>query len=54
MSAVVQSIDVNKAEAEREQTDGFNLIIDALKRASAGRISNRATWSLPCCPTAPK
>jgi oxalyl-CoA decarboxylase len=31
MSAVVQSIDVNKAEAEREQTDGFNLIIDALK-----------------------
>jgi oxalyl-CoA decarboxylase len=31
MSAVVQSIDVNKVEAEREQTDGFNLIIDALK-----------------------
>src|SRR5579859_3457793 len=31
MSAVVQSIDVNKAEAEREQTDGFHLIIDALK-----------------------
>src|ERR1700709_230297 len=31
MSAVVQSIDTNKAEAEREQTDGFNLIIDALK-----------------------
>src|SRR6202789_4324039 len=31
MSAVVQSIDANKAEAEREQTDGFNLIIDALK-----------------------
>src|ERR1700685_2049529 len=30
MSATVQSIDVNKAE-EREQTDGFNLIIDALK-----------------------
>src|SRR5271163_4679956 len=29
MSAVVQSIDVNAAE--REQTDGFNLIIDALK-----------------------
>jgi oxalyl-CoA decarboxylase len=31
MSAVVQSIDANKAEGEREQTDGFNLIIDALK-----------------------
>src|SRR5580692_2396956 len=31
MSAAVQSIDVNKADAEREQTDGFNLIIDALK-----------------------
>src|SRR6202048_4772067 len=31
MSAIVQSIDANKAEAEREQTDGFNLIIDALK-----------------------
>src|SRR3979411_6043 len=33
MSAIVQSIDTNKAaaEAEREQTDGFNLIIDALK-----------------------
>ena len=31
MSALVQSIDANKAEAEREQTDGFNLIIDALK-----------------------
>ena len=30
MSAVVQSIDANAAE-EREQTDGFNLIIDALK-----------------------
>src|ERR1700734_374424 len=30
MSVTVQSIDVNKAE-EREQTDGFNLIIDALK-----------------------
>src|SRR5712675_1582192 len=29
MSATVQSIDAN--EAEREQTDGFNLIIDALK-----------------------
>src|SRR5712672_747714 len=26
-----KSIDTNKAEAEREQTDGFNLIIDALK-----------------------
>ena len=31
MAALVQSIDANKAEAEREQTDGFNLIIDALK-----------------------
>src|SRR6202043_3279698 len=31
MSAVVQSIDVNKAEAERELTDGFPLVIDALK-----------------------
>jgi oxalyl-CoA decarboxylase len=31
MSAVVQSIDANKADGEREQTDGFNLIIDALK-----------------------
>src|ERR1700709_144392 len=31
MSAVVQSIDANAAAAEREQTDGFNLIIDALK-----------------------
>jgi oxalyl-CoA decarboxylase len=31
MSVAVQSIDANKAEAEREQTDGFNLIIDALK-----------------------
>src|SRR6202161_2517550 len=31
MAALAQSIDANKAEAEREQTDGFNLIIDALK-----------------------
>src|SRR5450432_2334831 len=31
MSAAVKSIDANTAEAEREQTDGFNLIIDALK-----------------------
>jgi oxalyl-CoA decarboxylase len=31
MSATVQSIAVNTTEAEREQTDGFNLIIDALK-----------------------
>jgi oxalyl-CoA decarboxylase len=31
MSAVVQSIDGNKAEAERELTDGFHLMIDALK-----------------------
>ena len=30
MSAAVQSIDA-KAEVEREQTDGFHLIIDALK-----------------------
>src|SRR6188508_3119812 len=30
MSAVVQSIDANAAD-EREQTDGFNLVIDALK-----------------------
>jgi oxalyl-CoA decarboxylase len=31
MSAAVQSIDVKAAEAEREQTDGFHLVIDALK-----------------------
>src|SRR3981189_331783 len=31
MSAIVQSIDANKAEAEPELTDGFHLIIDALK-----------------------
>src|ERR1700709_2023682 len=31
MSAMVQSIDTNSAVAEREQTDGFHLIIDALK-----------------------
>src|SRR5476649_1076189 len=31
MSATVQSIAANTAEAEREQTDGFNLVIDALK-----------------------
>jgi oxalyl-CoA decarboxylase len=31
MSATAQSIDANKAEAERELTDGFHLIIDALK-----------------------
>jgi oxalyl-CoA decarboxylase len=31
MSAIVQSIDANKADPEREQTDGFNLVIDALK-----------------------
>src|SRR5216684_6376923 len=31
MSATVQSITATTAEAEREQTDGFNLIIDALK-----------------------
>ena len=31
MSAVVQSINANAVEAEREQTDGFNLVIDALK-----------------------
>jgi oxalyl-CoA decarboxylase len=31
MSAAVQSIDVKAAEAEQELTDGFHLIIDALK-----------------------
>src|SRR5213592_2812818 len=31
MSATVQSIDVNQVEPERELTDGFHLIIDALK-----------------------
>src|ERR1700712_4574003 len=31
MPAAVQSIDVNAANSEREQTDGFHLIIDALK-----------------------
>jgi oxalyl-CoA decarboxylase len=31
MSAIVQSIDTHAAEAEREQTDGFHLLIDALK-----------------------
>src|SRR6201994_2016965 len=31
MSATVQSIAATSTEAEREQTDGFNLIIDALK-----------------------
>jgi oxalyl-CoA decarboxylase len=31
MSAIVQSIDANKAEAQRELTDGFHLVIDALK-----------------------
>ncbi|WP_375411186.1 oxalyl-CoA decarboxylase [uncultured Bradyrhizobium sp.] len=31
MSATVQSIAASVAEAEREQTDGFNLVIDALK-----------------------
>src|SRR5437879_16259 len=31
MSAVVQSIDANKAEAQQELTDGFHLVIDALK-----------------------
>src|SRR3981189_3219396 len=30
-AAVVQSIDANRAEAQQELTDGFNLIIDALK-----------------------
>src|SRR4030081_2622215 len=30
-AAIVQSIDANKAEAQQELTDGFNLIIDALK-----------------------
>src|SRR5246127_4825721 len=31
MSAVIQSIDTNKAEAHLELTDGFHLVIDALK-----------------------
>src|ERR1700751_4738480 len=31
MSAVVQSIDATKAEAQQELTDGFHLVIDALK-----------------------
>src|SRR6202171_1484557 len=31
MSAIVQSIDANKADAQQELTDGFHLIIDALK-----------------------
>jgi oxalyl-CoA decarboxylase len=31
MSAVLQSIDANKSEAEQELTDGFHLVIDALK-----------------------
>ncbi len=31
MSAVVQSIDANAPETERELTDGFHLVIDALK-----------------------
>ena len=31
MSATVQSIDTKTAGAEQELTDGFNLIIDALK-----------------------
>src|ERR1700726_1725009 len=31
MPATVQSIDANKAEAQQELTDGFHLVIDALK-----------------------
>ena len=31
MPATVQSIDANPAEAEHELTDGFHLIIDALR-----------------------
>src|SRR3979490_2896757 len=31
MSAVVQTIDGNKSEAQQELTDGFHLVIDALK-----------------------
>ena len=31
MSAVVQSIDAKTAETEQELTDGFHLVIDALK-----------------------
>src|SRR4026207_1480016 len=31
MSAIVETIDANAAEAERKLTDGFHLVIDALK-----------------------
>ena len=31
MSATVQSIDANRAEAQQDLTDGFHLVIDALK-----------------------
>src|SRR5258708_19942561 len=31
MSVAVQSVNVAATEAEREQTDGFHLVIDALK-----------------------
>ena len=31
MSAAVQSIDAKTPEAQQELTDGFNLVIDALK-----------------------
>ena len=31
MSAIVQSIDANTAQPEQELTDGFHLMIDALK-----------------------
>jgi len=31
MSASVQSIDANRAEAQQDLTDGFHLVIDALK-----------------------
>ena len=39
MSAVVQSIDVNAAD-EREETDGFHLVIDALKLNGINTIYN--------------
>ncbi len=38
MSATVQSIDANKAEAHQNLTDGFHLVIDALKLNGIGTI----------------
>src|ERR1700716_564620 len=40
MSATVQSIDANKAEAQQELTDGFHLVIDALKLNDITTIYN--------------